>query len=706
MRILTSLFLFLALTSQAFAQAGNQPQWAMGDEIVNAQLIAQREVTAPGDSFHLGLEKIIPEGWHTYWRNPGDFGQPMELEWTLPDGVTIGEPIWPLPIELELAEGEIMDYGYYDQVVLPLPITISEDFTGSVVDMTVEAYWQVCEVICVPEERTLTFSLPVGDTPSDHAEDFWNIQAGLEAEPQPADNIEAVIEQKGEYIVLELTGEGIAEAASWRNAKFLPFDNDLIAHAIDPQVSTGENGELYLAMQTSFKLDDGVGAQRGGLLVIERDQGAGIFVREGVEIQAVAGETSLQIAPPVADVQPVGVSGLFSLLLFALLGGLILNLMPCVFPILSIKVLKFVETAYYDPMRVRRHGLYFLAGVVLSFVALAALLVGLREVGLPVGWGFQLQVPVVVAALTVLLFGIGLNLLGVFEVGTSIQGLGSDLAEAPGGRGAFFTGVLAVVVAAPCVGPLAAGALGLALTQPAIIVLAVAAAMGVGLALPFVIFTFAPNLLKLLPRPGVWMETFKQFLAFPMFAAALWLIWVLSLQTGATGVLFIGMALLAFGFGVWALGRGGIVWRGIGALGLVMMLVATLWVARLPDAGATMSTGNNIVAWSQSAVDEAQAEGQPVFIDVTAAWCVTCQVNKVRVLNDQVVIDAFAEADFVVMQADWTNRDDDITQLIYENGQAGVPLYLVYPADGGPAQVLPAVLTRSIVLDAIEVAAG
>lgn len=709
MRILASFVFLIALAVPAFAQDAPEQQFGFGSEIVDARLIAERETTAPGDSFYLGLRKIIPQDWHTYWRNPGDFGLQMELNWTLPEGVSIGEPIWPMPIELELAEGEIMDYGYKDEVVLPMPIQIAEDFAGTRIDLTVDAYWQVCEVICVPEERTLTLSLPVGAAPVDHEEDIWHIAAGLEAEPQPAENLEAVIDLVGDRVVLEVSGEGLEGDAAWRNPKFLPFENNLIEHAIDPVVSRGEAGELFLVMQASFELGDGLGAERSGLLVVERDQGGDYWTREAVEIRAVAGETSLPANALAAAAPPAPVvtaSGLVSLLVFALLGGLILNLMPCVFPILSIKVLKFVETAYHDPMRVRRHGLYFLAGVVLSFMALAALLVGLREFGLPVGWGFQLQVPVVVAALALLLFGIGLNLLGVFEIGGSIQGLGSDLAEAPGGKGAFFTGVLAVVVAAPCVGPLAAGALGLALTQPAIIVLAVAAAMGVGLALPFVIFTFAPSLLKLLPRPGVWMDTFKQFLAFPMFAAALWLVWVLSLQTGAGGVLFLGMAILAFTFGIWALKRGAMAWRVIGGASLVMMLVSTLWVARLPEAGAAMASNADRIVWSEAAVADAQAQGQPVFIDVTAAWCVTCQVNKMRVLNDQVVIDAFAAADFAVMEADWTNSDDAITQLIYENGQAGVPLYLVYPAEGGPAQVLPAVLTRSIVLNAIEAAAG
>ncbi len=706
MRAFLSFLFALLLSGAGSAISAAQQPFALGEEIVEAELIAEREIISSGDAFYVGLRMIIPEGWHTYWRNPGDFGLPTELSWDLPEGVTAGEPVWPLPYEMPLADGEIMDYGYHDEVVLPVRFQLDEGFSGTRLDIGLEAYWQVCEVICVPEERSLALSLPVADAPADHPENVWHIRAALEAEPQRAENIDALIEQVGDRIILELSGTGLGEPASWREARFFPFDPDLIAHAVTPDVSTDAEGRTFLVMETSFKMESGIGAARGGLLVLERDQGGGIWSREGVEILAVAGETSLPAELAQIENEPIALSALGSLLLFSFLGGLILNLMPCVFPVLSIKVLKFVETAYYDPLRVRRHGLYFLAGVVLSFLALAALLIGLREFGLPVGWGFQLQLPVVVAILAVLLFAIGLNLLGVFEIGGSVMGLGSELAEAPGGKGAFFTGVLAVVVAAPCVGPLAAGALGLALTQPAPVMLAVAAAMGVGLALPFVIFTFAPSLLRLLPRPGPWMETFKQFLAFPMFAAALWLIWVLSMQTGSQGVLLLGAAILTFAFAVWALKRGGTIWGIIGAVAMVMMAVTTLWIARIPPVTGTQMVAQNEIVWSRAAVLEQQSEGRAVFIDVTAAWCVTCQVNKMRVLNDGQVEAAFAEADVALMRADWTNRDDAITQLIYDHGQAGVPLYLFYPADGGEAEVLPSVLTRSIVLDALQRATG
>ena len=329
-------------------------------------------------------------------------------------------------------------------------------------------------------------------------------------------------------------------------------------------------GRTVLVLAPGYAAQDRVESSRGGVVSYEVNQD-GRWVSRTIEVNPDLLVDDMTLDDTVADVtMPVNY---IVILLLALGGGLILNLMPCVFPILSIKVLKFVQVAHSDAAKVRQQGLFFLAGVLVSFVGLAAILVGLREFGLPVGWGFQLQLPIVVAALAVLLFAIGLNLLGVFEIGTRLMGLGSGLAETPGARGAFFTGVLAVVVAAPCVGPLAAGALGLALTQPAIVVILVSAAMGLGLALPFVALCFAPGLLRLMPKPGAWMVTFRQFLAFPMFASALWLVWVLSIQSGSSGVLLVGGAMVALSFGVWALGQAGPVWKAIGALGLIAALV-------------------------------------------------------------------------------------------------------------------------------------
>jgi len=701
MRFLLLLLSITALFSSAATASSAEPDWMQAEEIIEASLIAERSATTPGDTFHIGLHQIIPEGWHTYWRNPGDFGLPIELTWDLPEGVEVGDIIWPAPEELPLGDGAIMDYGYHDAVVLALPVRVSETFVGDRIDFGVTADWQVCEEVCVPETRELSLAIDVGAEPWNTEEAFWMIQAAIEAEPAPTQALSGIMQRFDDQLVLMLDGEFLD--AEWRELTFFPFNGALIAHAVEPVAATDEQGRLNLTYEASFKLAPQLRLPQSGLLSVERHLGGDFWEREIVEFRFEAGQVGIVPEAPVVSMPEQSTdAGLLTILLFAFLGGLILNLMPCVFPVLSIKVLKFVEIAHADAARVRSYGLLFLAGVVLSFVVLAGLLVGLREFGLPVAWGFQLQLPIVVAALGLLFFTIGLNLLGVFEVGGSVQGLGAGLADDDGAKGAFFTGVLAVVVAAPCVGPLAAGALGLALTQPAIVVLAVAAMMGVGLALPFVILAFAPQLLRYLPKPGAWMVTFKQFLAFPMFASMVWLLWVLSIQAGSMGVLWFGLAALALSFGIWAVKLSSGIWKAIGGLSLLAMLLSVLIIARLPAATSTSTVADHERVWSGDAVIEAQMDGRAVFVDVTAAWCVTCQVNKMRVLSDGDVQAAFNAANVVQMKADWTNRDDDITQLIYTHGQAGVPLYLFYPAGGGEAVVLPNVLTESVVLDAIR----
>lgn len=708
MRLLASFAAAFALCAGLVSAAQAQPGWASSEPIVEAQLVSDMAVVAPGETFHLGLHQVMPQGWHTYWRNPGDNGLPTEIRWDVPAGLTIGEIAWPAPGEMPLAE-TIMDYGYNNEVVLPVTARLDPGYAASELPVIAHASWLVCEIICVPEERTLSLTLPVAAQSRPDEDGHWYIQAALDAVPQPVAGLEASIGFADTAVVLELRGGDFSSPdTDWRDLTFFPYDGSLIQHAAAQRVE--RDGDLTrLILTPGFQPDAQAARPRGGVLTYT--MGTGASAREiAVAIEAQPDRDMVlpasALVAAAVPVLPVAAPGLIGLLLLAFGGGLILNLMPCVFPILSIKVLQFVEAAHDDPHRVKRHSLFFLAGVILSFVALAALLVALREFGLPVGWGFQLQVPVVVAALTLLLFAIGLNLLGVFEIGTSLQDVGGGLSRKPGAQGAFYTGILAVIVAAPCVGPLAAGALGLALTQPATIVLLVAAAMGAGLAAPFVLISFAPALQRFMPKPGRWMEQFKQFLAFPMFASVLWLSWVLVIQSGPTGLLLLGIALLALSLAVWARNQKHLAWTVVAVLALLTGLASTMAIARLPAATNAPSLSIGEEAWSRERVAELRAAGQPVFIDVTAAWCVTCQVNKLGALSDPAVLAAFEQYGVVEMRADWTNRNDEIAALIAEHGQAGVPLYLVYPADGGPARVLPSVLTRDIVINALAEAAG
>jgi thiol:disulfide interchange protein DsbD len=404
-----------------------------------------------------------------------------------------------------------------------------------------------------------------------------------------------------------------------------------------------------------------------------------------------------------------GEGGLLGYLLGAVIGGLILNLMPCVFPVLFIKALGFAKRAHDAPGEVRRHGLVFLAGVLSTFLLLAGALIGLKAAGQQVGWGFQLQDPVFVAALALLMFTIGLNLMGAFEIGGGLQNLGSGLAAKGGDIGAFFTGVLAVVVATPCTAPFMAGAVGFALAQPAWASLAVFAALGVGLALPFVALSFAPGLLRLLPKPGPWMDTLKQLFAFPMFLTAVWLVWTLAQQSGAAGVGLVLLAMTALGFGVWVLratsGRTGVgAWVGRGAAAL-FVIAALAGVAgqrgAVPAAEAASLAAVEEAAWSPEKVASLRAEGKSVFVDFTAAWCITCQFNKRVALTVLEVQAAFAAKNVVFLTADWTNRDDVIAAELERHGRSGVPLYLLYGPSGEP-MILPQLLTPDIVIAAVE----
>jgi DsbC/DsbD-like thiol-disulfide interchange protein/cytochrome c biogenesis protein CcdA len=646
MRFLSGLSALIALAGLvATAPASAQSSWSSGEAIIEADLVSDRSIVAPGDSFHIGLHQIMPEGWHTYWRNPGDNGLPVEIDWDLPFGVEIGEIVWPVPIELPLTD-TIMDYGYKGELVLPMPVTVASDFAGEAIEFRANATWLVCDTICVPEDRELTLTLPVGPEAEPDEAGYWYIRGALENEPRADPAVAAEFAFEGGRVILELSGGAFANPDAISDLRFFPYQTGLIRNAGVQSVATGEGSTLVL-LEPGYAVATAANSAQGGVITW---QGADGQTRQSVAIEAQPGEGGYDLPAVAGASVPQAMSGgILGLVLLAFGGGLILNLMPCVFPVLSIKVLKFVQAAHADPGAVRRQGAFFLAGVLISFVGLAGMLVILREVGLPVGWGFQLQMPIVVASLALLLFAIGLNLLGAFEVGTRLMGLGAGLADKPGWKGAFFTGVLAVVVAAPCVGPLAAGALGLALTQPAPVVLLVAAAMGLGLAAPFVVLTLSPGLLRFLPKPGAWSV--------------------------------------------------------VALVGLALGVASVVMIARLPATTSTQSLSAREEAWSRARVAELQGMGQAVFVDVTAAWCVTCQINKLTVLGSTPVEAAFDRFGVASLRADWTNRDETIAALISEHDQAGVPLYLLYPASGGAPRVLPTVLTTGGFVDALEWAA-
>jgi thiol:disulfide interchange protein DsbD len=696
-RLWAALVLAAALVSPALAQPVRTAN-------VEAELHSARAAVAPGERFTIVLRQRINDGWHTYWRNPGDSGEPTELTWTAPTGFEVGPLQWPAPQAIPFAT--LVNFGYEGEVLYPIEVRAPANARiGSTAAFTADAYWLVCSDICIPEEATLTFSLPIAAQGRDDPTWAPRVAAAIDALPTRADGVEATI-SAGAPAQLSVA---LANAAAVRNARFFPFDRDAM-EASAPQAP--RMGPAGLSFSLTAGVADNLGQAPLAGVVSYEVQEAGAWVRRGVEIEAQPGvpiagtsDTLAQFSSdyPMAEFDgvatqaaapPMNLPALLAALGLAFLGGLILNVMPCVLPVLSVKALSLAHGA--QASAARTHGLFYLAGVMATFLALAGLLIALRGAGEAVGWGFQLQAPWVTSALALLFFVIGLNLLGVFNIGGSLQNTGAGLTARGGNAGAFFTGALAVIAATPCTAPFMAGAIGAALTQSALTSLLVFAALGLGFALPLTLVHFAPALQRALPKPGPWMERARNVLAFPMFAAAIWLAWVLAEQTGPMGVLALlsVAAAIAFAFFVSQWGR---IWLAVGAV----VLIATAALTWRPLVGLQVQAVLAAEAWSPARVAELQVEGRGVFVNFTAAWCVTCKVNEGASLSSPRVAQAFADQNVAYLKADWTNRDETIAAALAEHGRAGVPLYLYYPPDGGPPLVLPQLLSEGLVLDTL-----
>ncbi|MDP3802758.1 MAG: protein-disulfide reductase DsbD family protein [Brevundimonas sp.] len=673
---------------------------------------------APGSTAVVAVRQRIQPGWHTYWRNPGDSGGATTLRWTTPPGVTPGGIVWPLPERQRLSG--LMNYGYSGEVYLPVPVEIpAAARAGTALPLTVRALFLVCSAeMCVPDELTLRLDLPVreGAAPPDPRHGAA-IAAVLETAPRRA-GIEARIVWENGALTLSAAGGPLA-GRDPGPSYFFPFEGGVIDH---PAAQTGAWGPQGLQL----RLPPGGETRANGLSgpvagVLATAHGAfEIAAAPGPVLEGTAGSGDLAAAPDAgaapATADPTGPAAFAEAVLFAILGGLILNLMPCVFPILAMKAASLAASAH-DPRVARRDGLAFLAGVLTTFLLLAGGLLALRAAGEAVGWGFQLQSPPVTAGLALLMLAVALNLSSVFHVGAGLQGAGSGpLARLPGGLGAFFTGALAVVVAAPCTAPFMAFALGAALVMPWPLALVVFLGLGLGLALPFTAVSLSPGLLAKLPRPGPWMERLKGLLAFPMYATALWLAWVFSRQTGAgaLGLLFVAGVLLALG--AWLVGGGqaeriagrrGVLHLTAGAVA-VLLAAATGWLAAVMPAEIPVTAPNGppggpaSAPWSTAAVEAARAEGRPVLVNFTADWCVTCKINERTSLGSAGVKAAMERANAVYLVGDWTRRDDAIAAELQRHGRSGVPLYLLYAPGEAEPRVLPQLLTEGVVVEALK----
>ena len=668
---------------------------------LTADLVAQTTSATPGSTLWVALTQKIDKGWHTYWRNPGDAGEATKITWTLPPGASAGDIVWAAPKRLPV--GPIMNFGYEGDVVLPLPIKIPADARpGQTLALKAAVAFLVCADVCVPADAIVQLNVPVTASPG--AKDPTGgplIDAALAAAPK-SQGLTATFQASPTTVRLTIAGAPLAGAAD-RDAYFYPYDDKLIDHAKPQAVDRGAQG-LTLALAPGYAFTQGK----------PPGQAVGVLQADGkvYEVTATPGPAApgtSGLGPPQGAAPGAAASGPLALLAYmasAFLGGLILNLMPCVFPVLSLKAASLAGHGG-SPGAARAEGLAFLGGVMATFLALAGLLIVVRAGGSTVGWGFQLQSPAVVAALCLVMLAAALNMSGLFEIGTSIQGLGQGLADRGGLAGAAFTGVLAVVVAAPCTAPFMAGALGYALTQPAGQALAVFAALGFGFAAPFTLLAFTPALTRRLPRPGAWMEGLKKTLAFPMFGAAAWLAWVMASLAGSDGLKLILAAGVVLAFGAWVYG---IAQRRRIAGGRPLAQYALAAVAGALCIGAVALEAEPKAAppepWSPERVAELQAQGKPVFVNFTAAWCVTCQVNEQVAFSSGEVARAFKRSGAVYLVADWTKPDPRIAKALAEQGRAGVPLYLIYGAAGGAPKVLPQILTPALVASALDTASS
>lgn len=688
-------------------------------EHVEAELISEVQSVQPGKPLWVALRLKMEEHWHTYWKNPGDSGLATKIKWTLPPGFSAGPIVWPHPIRIEAAG--LAGYGYENEILLltkiDVPATLSPN---TAIDIAAKADWLVCQEECIPGGAELKLSLPVKDAtpaPSAWTQAFTATRAKLPLESSDW-KIRAAV--KDDKVILRLTPPS---GASLSAATFFP-DEELIVEAGEKQAFTPLKQGYALTM-TRSKVATELPKRIAGVLVSpdgwrgpnsEPALAVDVPVEPAADLGDLAAVAQTSAAPPAA--KPLTASLLLVAVSSAFLGGLILNLMPCVLPVLSIKVLGFVEQAKGSGAKPWQHGVVFTAGVLVSFWILAGALLALRAGGTQLGWGFQLQSPAFVIVLASILFLFGLNLFGVFEVGASLMNIGGNATQKSGWAGSFFSGALATLVATPCTAPFMGSALGVALGQPAAIALLIFTSLALGMSAPYLLLSAVPEFLKFIPKPGVWMETFKQFMGFLLMASVVWLVWVLGNQAGVDAVATLLLAFIVMSVGGWALGRWGgfmssAVTRRLAQAtatalilgGVAFAINGVRGAAPAAEAKASLSSNGGIKweAFSPERVAELRAAGKPVFIDFTAAWCLSCKVNERIAIDTPEVRAEFEKRGVSMLKADWTSRDETITKTLAEFDRSGVPLYVLYSGGANqPPKVLPEALTPGIVLDALK----
>lgn len=683
-RTLIPVLCFLLFASLAWsAPSANAPHLTVQIAVPAAEIY-------PGQNFTAGLYFKLDPGWHVYWVNAGDSGEPPRIRWSLPDGITADAMQFPAPKRLPL--GPLMDFGYEDEVLFPIPIHVSDAFkpTGTTTTLSAKVDWLVCREVCIPGKATLDVERKALASPP-------SAPTYVSADQQLIARLSRTLPQQAPSglqakFTPTATGFDLTVLTGRREttAQFFPLDQNQLANAAPQPVKSLSNG-----IQISLKKDENLQKapdQLHGLIVLADG--------EALEIHATQG--ALAATPSENDF-----GGLAKVIGLAFLGGIILNLMPCVFPVLFIKGLSLVQSSQQERHKLRAHGWVYALGILVSFWIVVAVLLVLRAGGRELGWGFQFQSPIFVAAIAMLLFFFGLSLAGMFEIGLSLTSKGSSLVAQHGYAGSFFTGVLAVIVATPCTAPLMGAAIGYALAHSAMVCFLVFTALALGLAAPYLLLTFNPAWTRFLPRPGAWMEILKQAISIPIFLTVIWLAWLFAHAVGVNALAGLLIAFLLLAVAAWILGRWPAKAPATAAAVVVLIFAVALPVYAVRTfATAPMQQTAHNAEWepfSPALVEKYRAQGRPVFVDFTASWCLSCQVNERVILSRADVLKKLHDGGFALVRADWTDADQTITEALNALGRSGVPTYAIYPASPQEQpHVLPEVLTPGIVLDAIQ----
>jgi thiol:disulfide interchange protein/DsbC/DsbD-like thiol-disulfide interchange protein len=695
-----SMFVCLLLPLAALAQlheVGDGGPGPVKAPHLTAELVPMAPSVSPGGSVELGLVLTLDEKWHVYWLNAGDSGNAPRVVWTLPKGVTAAAMQFPAPTRLPL--GPLMDFGYEDNVTFPMAISVAPDVAPGKIHLDAKVNWLVCREVCIPGKAHMGLDLTVAphSPAGPHAGPIAEALDTL-PKPLPAGVKLTALGGKTDFVVTLATGKPV------QDAEFYPFDQGVIQNACEQTIEHVPDG-IRLRIKRALEADSpgcGDGPATALPATLHGVVKLSDTVSYDVTVPVVPGEVAAPAPTPGA---PGGTVTFISAMGLAFFGGIILNLMPCVFPVLFLKGLALVNSAGEERSRLRAHGLVYTLGILMSFWLIVGALLVVRAGGSQAGWGFQLQSPVFLTLLASGIFFFALSLAGMFDIGLSLTSVGGDLAQKQGYTGSFFTGVLATVVATPCTAPLMGAAIGFALAQPPAVTFGVFTALGLGLAFPYLLLSAQPAWTKILPRPGAWMEIFKQVTAVIFFATVIWLAYVygalFSGPTAGSNAVY-RMALLLGCFLVltiagWVLGRWPARWSSS---------IAAVVIAAIALAIPLYQPKDTTLVWapySQAALDQARTDGHAVFIDFTAAWCLSCQVNERAVLKSAEVQKEFSDRKITLLRADWTQYDPEITKQLASLNRSGVPTYVIYPAGAGSkGDVLPELLTKSIVLDAIK----